>query len=482
MLKDNRGMEYSSNASPSVRSPGFARYHELSSEFVHINKYNKLAIDIKDVEKFFSSSDYNADNVQLIKAFLHLDSAHKKHITREEYINGCLEAEQALEKSIIDCEHSLQELQRQADKLNVNISDSRASENLNEYNVMEESILNLSVIEAKGFFPPDLRTNMSLYVVINVGQQQMVTSPSNTTLDPSWNAEFSFDIISGTEKIRLELFDLVSPNPKQLEAYGEISLEAIKDQLKHDMWLDLKNSKDEPISGRIHVFVQWVYSRVKYFSDILGRIQAKIADEKEHHNKLTATLSLLQEPYGFFRHFDPQAVEIPMENYSPAPFLVTSSSQQGAVSLPRIILPKPSKSFLRFDNILWMFFVFSTILTNCSRTDFVNTTVAVLGMATNALVIGKDLGQLVRLGLFTLTFAILFDILWIILVGGLRVQVKNVLTWINLGLKLVLFSRLKKKLRDAQLIALLAKYKKEAKEEEKESVDSEVQDNSRDRI
>ena len=36
----------------------------------------------------------------------------------------------------------------------------------------------------------------------------------------------------------------------------------IRDQVKHDVWLDLYNQTGSLTGGRIHLQIQWIYSRV----------------------------------------------------------------------------------------------------------------------------------------------------------------------------------------------------------------------------
>ena len=51
----------------------------------------------------------------------------------------------------------------------------------------------------------------------------------------------------------------------------DISLEFLKDQMKHDEWFELENTNLEnlkqsiPLAGSIHLILQWIYCREKYF-------------------------------------------------------------------------------------------------------------------------------------------------------------------------------------------------------------------------
>lgn len=400
------------------------------------------------------------DPLQLTKAFLYLDSTHKKKITADDYVKTCLECEQNLERKIAELEENLNNYRNQLEKLSLQFDDLDLPEKINEFGILEDSQLNIQIIEVRGFFPRDLRTNMSLYAAVRVGSQQMLTNSAETTLDPVWNAEFSFNIFTGKEKIRIELFDLMSANSQNFEAYSEIYVNNLYDQQKHDIWLDLKGNKNENVSGRLHISAQWIHSKVKYFTDIIGKIKEKMENDKNEQNVLKDNLSKLQEPYGFFKYYNHKNVES-QSGDSPSIVLLGNLEQAEGFQFHKLSLPKPSKGFMKFDNLLWMVYAFSSIISNYTRNDIVNTTAAVLGLATNALVIGKEIEKLVKLGLFMLTLAIMFDAIYISFVGKFEIHVTNLITWMNLGLKLGLFSRMKKKLKDAKILAMFEPQKLE---------------------
>ena len=461
----------------SIIRPADVRSKELLAEFMGIKEPFKSSISIKDVEAFFAtnssvSSALSSDKEKFSNAYLYLGSNQHKSVSQDEYINTCLGIEQSIVKKIVECEDNIAAFKRQTDKLNGKIRDSKAAERLNEYEIMEGSILNLLIAEAEGFFPPDLRTIMDLYVIVKIGTQQIITHPCKTALDPQWDSEFSFDIVTGREQVRIELYDLSSLK-NALEAYSELTLDSLSDQLTHDMWLDLKSPRHDPVPGRIHIFAQWIYSRVKYFTDVLSHVEDKIAAEEKLKNVHVAMLKKLQEPYGFLRNFDSKMMTGKDEDY---PVVISIKQHQGSVKRASFLLPKivqPPRRLLMLDNIILSLYMISTIVTNWARTDLINVTVAALGLATNTFIMRKEMDQMVKLGLFTLTFAILFDIAWICIVGGTSVNVKNSLTWITLGLKLAVFFRLKKKLIGAGMLTLLDKRKHMDKNKsESESVES----------
>jgi|LauGreDrversion4_2_1035121.scaffolds.fasta_scaffold224813_3 hypothetical protein len=69
-----------------------------------------------------------------------------------------------------------------------------------------------------------------------------------------------------------------------LEGLCDFSLVNLQDQMKHDIWLDLRDENGRPSKGRIRLMLQWIYSKVQYFSEYLARWDetlSKDIEEKE---------------------------------------------------------------------------------------------------------------------------------------------------------------------------------------------------------
>jgi len=75
-----------------------------------------------------------------------------------------------------------------------------------------------------------------------------------------------------------------------MDGYGEISLDRLKDQLVHDVWMDLRNQKGQIIPGKLHLMVQWTHSNLTFYADFLARIQEKINYEQAEKARLEQLL------------------------------------------------------------------------------------------------------------------------------------------------------------------------------------------------
>lgn len=58
--------------------------------------------------------------------------------------------------------------------------------------------------------------------------------------------------------------------------------------MKHDLWFDLSDKQGNPFPGRVRLMIQWVYSKVQYFSEYLSKWDetlVKDIEEKEQIEK-----------------------------------------------------------------------------------------------------------------------------------------------------------------------------------------------------
>jgi hypothetical protein len=49
---------------------------------------------------------------------------------------------------------------------------------------------------------------------------------------------------------------------KKIGGIADIDIAIFKDQLSHDIWVDLKDRRDVELRGRVRLIVQWIHSKV----------------------------------------------------------------------------------------------------------------------------------------------------------------------------------------------------------------------------
>ena len=71
--------------------------------------------------------------------------------------------------------------------------------------------------------------------------------------------------------------DLVGSD--DFEGCCEISMDILKDQLKHDLWLELFDFQGRKMQGTLHIVLQWIHSNVFFYADLLKRWEIRISEE-----------------------------------------------------------------------------------------------------------------------------------------------------------------------------------------------------------
>lgn len=87
------------------------------------------------------------------------------------------------------------------------LQEARQQEILNKYNIMEGSMLTVSVIEAQNLKPMDMNGSSDPYVILQCEKQRIETRYLNGTLNPIWNEAFSFKIDHGNEPLKVIVMD-----------------------------------------------------------------------------------------------------------------------------------------------------------------------------------------------------------------------------------------------------------------------------------
>jgi len=78
--------------------------------------------------------------------------------------------------------------------------------------------------------------------------------------------------------------------PDSFHGFTEILLSGLKDQLIHDVWLDLFGMDGKEILGKLHIKFQWIHSKITFHADHLEKIRKKIEQENSEKQRLESNL------------------------------------------------------------------------------------------------------------------------------------------------------------------------------------------------
>jgi len=70
-----------------------------------------------------------------------------------------------------------------------------------------------------------------------------------------------------------------------------INLQFLKDQMKHDEWFELESTAPDlkgsvATIGSVHLVLQWIFCREKYFEQALRRVEETLDEEMKQKNNI----------------------------------------------------------------------------------------------------------------------------------------------------------------------------------------------------
>lgn len=183
--------------------------------------------------------------------------------------------------------------------------EAKALEKSNDYGIMEGSYLTVRVIEARNLKPMDENGLADPYAVISIEGQKEETRFVETTLNPKWDENFKFDIKTAREPLEILVLDRDLYAADDFQGKLSLRLSDFKDQMKMDKWYDLQSTiPNELWQGEIRVEIQWIHSRIKFFEDLLSRLNQILSDDNTKRNEVEKSLQELRAPFGFLEYLD----------------------------------------------------------------------------------------------------------------------------------------------------------------------------------
>jgi Ca2+-dependent lipid-binding protein len=102
--------------------------------------------------------------------------------------------------------------------------------------------------------------------------------------NPVWDERFTFDIVNGQEELQVFVANKDVYGSNDILGQCFINFQGLRDQMKHEEWFELKypqtNSRSSnEIMGNIHLVLQWIYCKEKYFESALRRLEESLKEE-----------------------------------------------------------------------------------------------------------------------------------------------------------------------------------------------------------
>lgn len=125
---------------------------------------------------------------------------------------------------------------------------------LNQYGIMDNSVLTVHVMEAEDLRATESEGNSTSlelniggtivepYVILAIENQKIETKPvHNNPAKPIWDEKFTFEIPTGQEDLQVLVVnkDVFATNDLIGKCFIPLSL--LQDQMKHEDWFELEN-------------------------------------------------------------------------------------------------------------------------------------------------------------------------------------------------------------------------------------------------
>ncbi|CDW90728.1 c2 domain containing protein [Stylonychia lemnae] len=250
--------------------------------------------------------------------FQKMDKNRDGSVSLDEFINCYIDGEIKLKDRLNEIIKQLAERRRQIDEFQARYDESKVNiscinlflkqtEKLNRYGIMENSVLTVHVLQAEDLRTLDMEDGSQTepYVILAIENQKIETRPvSENPQNPVWDERFTFEIQNGQEDLQLLVVNKDAFGTNETIGRADINLQFLKDQLKHDEWFDLEYQGQDNAArnsqsgaGSVHVILQWIYCREKYFEQALQRVKETLEEEQIQKTNIQEHLKHYRSPF-----------------------------------------------------------------------------------------------------------------------------------------------------------------------------------------
>lgn len=273
------------------------RYEQLVKEFSAIDANSDKQLSFEEVYDFLSNKSESQFSLEYCRGlFNQMDKDQNSFVTINEFVWTYVETETALQKDIVSRKARVSDIMKHIDENKKKLITAEATEKMNEdVNIMEGSMLTVVVIEAINLPPVHIGTS-SPFVELVCEKQVIETKVIEENLNPQFDESFTFRIVEGTGELSILVKHWMKNGEHRLIGKGNIRLETLRDQMKKDKMIEIYGN-GRPC-GRVHLELVWVWSKVKYHTDILEQWAESLEIEKTELQEIEAELELFQAPFG----------------------------------------------------------------------------------------------------------------------------------------------------------------------------------------
>ena len=362
------------------------------------------------------------------KLYTELDYNRDGKVSNEEFWESYATKIDDFEMRILECKRKEAAVRSEISDLNIQKRDIAKTEMMNQFGIMEGSVLIVTVIEARELQPAFFGGGIDPFVVLNIEGQKIETSYKASTLNPIWNEWFTFDIKRGDDPLRVTVYDRGTFDNK-FAGKLLVNLQSLESQQEMEEWHELhEDNYDSPErKGKIKLRLQWIFSRLQLINTKatdLMMFQKKIEDIRKAYER---ELAMIKSPFMFLfsdptKFVDENEPEVLISIYQAHP-----KEHEISKKLDELVQPLKDKTSL--GDLFWsVAFVFGyliyfimTLLLWLHKAEFIN--ICIWSISFYLLPFVKLPGDLnsprhkkkvIRIAVVLIFFSIIWDIVWLI--------------------------------------------------------------------
>ncbi|CAD8197382.1 unnamed protein product [Paramecium pentaurelia] len=261
------------------------QFQDVFNEFsqLHNQKYNLGEIlsflDSKCANGYFDRDVYQ----QLIDQIPQAQS--QQQCTINQLINVFKKAQDVLNDKISKCQQII-------DQKNIEIraySDKIKQQQTNSVN--SSSKLNVEILEAEILYQSNGQLQISLECMSSVVYTQLAKR-----LNPVWNETFDFNV-NEQAVMKFILLDTELQQKRGIGGVAYIDINTFGDQMLHDFTVNLTDESNSIVRAKLHLKIQWIYSKNKYLQDLVNENMIQINQLEQEINDHIVDLDIINSPF-----------------------------------------------------------------------------------------------------------------------------------------------------------------------------------------
>ncbi|CAK63054.1 unnamed protein product (macronuclear) [Paramecium tetraurelia] len=259
------------------------QFQDVFNEFsqLHNQKYNTREIlsflDSKCANGYFDRDVYQQLIEQIPQASL------QQQCTINQLINVFKKAQDVLNDKINKCQQIIDQKNIEIRAYNDKLRQQQT------HSVNSQSKLNVEVLDAEILYQGNGQLQISLECMSSI----VYTSKR---LNPVWNEAFDFNA-NEQAVIKFILLDTELQQKRGIGGVAYIDINTFGDQMLHDFTVNLTDESNSIVRAKLHLKIQWIYSKNKYLSDLIDENTTQINQLEQEINDHIVDLDIINSPF-----------------------------------------------------------------------------------------------------------------------------------------------------------------------------------------